>query len=521
MAAATLVITAIGGHRRHRQDLAGAAVGARQPAAVPRRAALREPARVRPGARAAGPGRGGPRVPRRAGRRTRRRFPPTPDAQAALYRSLIAGRRMLVVLDNAHDSDQVLPLLPGSRRLHRAGHQPPPARRPGRRARRPPAGAGRAARPRGPPGAHASTLGAGRMAGRTRRGRRDPAQLCGAAPGARHRRRPRRHAAGPAAGRRWPTSCGAATSRLDALDAGELAVNVRAVLACSSSRPWPPPRRALFRLLGLAPGPGHQPARRGQPRRPWPRPEVRAAAGPAGAGHLVQEHAPGRYRMHDLVRLYAAEQAPASRPAARPAGRGAPGAGPLPAHRARRRAAAEPAPAADRDPARPSRASPPRPSTDLEQAMAWFTAEHAVLLAAVDQAADARIRHPHLATGLEPRQLPGTAGRLARLQVATQRAALDATVRGGDRVGQAQAHRGLANAYALAGEYETPHAHLRAARSNSSASSVTRPARRTPTSASAGCCGRQDRYGEALRHARRGARALPRGRADRPGRPTP
>ncbi|WP_412538411.1 BTAD domain-containing putative transcriptional regulator [Longispora sp. K20-0274] len=100
----------------------------------------------------------------------------------------------------------------------------------------------------------------------------------------------------------------AGPDRLDALSvAGDPQATMRLAFE-SSYRRLPAPARRLFRLFGRVPadtlGPDGLAALSG-----WPVRESRAVLARLAAAHLVERDGASRYRLHDLLRVYAAEQA--------------------------------------------------------------------------------------------------------------------------------------------------------------------------------------------------------------------
>ncbi|AEM82320.1 transcriptional regulator, SARP family [Streptomyces violaceusniger Tu 4113] len=227
------------------------------------------------------------------------------QAQIGLYRSLVQGKRMLIVLDNAADAEQAAALLPGSATCAVLVTS-----------RRRLAGLASAH------GARMLTLDVltdtearelmGRHLGEDRVGAEPEAvaallEHCSGLPlaisvvGARAAAHPD-----------FPLTALAEelqdeSARLDGLDAGDLTANVRSAFTVSY-RALTVGAAEVFRLVGLAPGPEIGPAA-GASLVARPVTAVRAALRELENAHLVQQFAPGRYRLHDLLRLYAAEQA--------------------------------------------------------------------------------------------------------------------------------------------------------------------------------------------------------------------
>jgi DNA-binding SARP family transcriptional activator/tetratricopeptide (TPR) repeat protein len=381
------------------------------------------------------------------------RIPPVPDAQAGLYRSLLSGKRMLIVLDNARDEKQVRPLLPAS---------------PGTlvlvTSRSQLSGLGAA------DGARLITLdvlshGEAVQLLTTRLGRDRAAaepsavdqivSLCACLPlalavvAARAAIRPGFPLAALAA------ELADSAGRLDALDAGDPGSSVRAVFSWST-RQLTGEARGMFRLLGIHPGPDITvPAAASLAGRRES--QARALLRELARTHLITEHVPGRYAFHDLLRAYAAEQAHhAGSDAARREATGRVLDHYL--HTAARAAllchpAKEPVVLASPRPG----AAPEQPA-DRRQAMAWFEAEHQVLLAAVSLAAG---------SGFDSHawQLPWAMAPFLQARghwqewAATQGTALAAATRLGDAAAQALSGRLLAHVCTDLGDHDQARGH--------------------------------------------------------------
>ncbi|HVQ96782.1 MAG TPA: tetratricopeptide repeat protein, partial [Mycobacteriales bacterium] len=381
------------------------------------------------------------------------RIPTGLDAQVGLYRSLVAGRRMLVLLDNARDAAQVRPLLPGSG---------PPLTVVTSRDQLTPLVAAAGARPLlldvlaaaearellahrlGPARLAAEPAAVGEIVDRCAR---LPLALTVAAS---------RAATNPT----FPlaaiaTELREARDRLDALAAGDHATDVRAVFSWSYAALAEPAAR-LFRLLGLHPGPDVSVPAAASLAGADP-PAARRALAELVRASLLTERSPGRYAFHDLLRTYAAELTRAADP---PGDRHA-ATGRLLDHYLHAGYAAERRIYPARDPVPPDPPGPgvtPERPADHRAALDWLGTEHRVLLASIGLASrDGFGAHVwRLAWALDT--FLDRQGHWPELVDAWQPA-----LRLADRLARAHAHRGLARAHTLLGEYPAAHRHHRAA----------------------------------------------------------
>ncbi|KAB1139434.1 tetratricopeptide repeat protein [Streptomyces luteolifulvus] len=382
------------------------------------------------------------------------RLPAGLETQAALYRSLLADRRMLILLDNAHDTEHVRPLLPGApgclvivtSRNQLCGLV-----------------AG--------DGAHFVTLDllseAEALAFLRRRlgaerVRREPAaaaeivSACGNLPlalaivSARAAVNPAFTLASVAAELRE------SRGSLDAFSAEAPVADARTAFSWSYNLLSPEAAR-IFRLLALHPGPDYSLAAMASlaGQRPG---QTRPLLAELARAHLIFEVVPGRFGCHELLRTYAAELGQARNASDEP--------GP-----ARRRMldhylhsthAAERILAPSREHLEPKPHAAEvtvLPFADQAQAAAWLDVNRPVLLAVIEQGT----RH---GSGEHSWQLAATLERYLdrsgrwQEQAAAQTTAMTAAQCLGDIRGQAYAHRALGFVNGRLGNWEEADEHL-------------------------------------------------------------
>jgi tetratricopeptide (TPR) repeat protein len=373
-------------------------------------------------------------------------------ALAARYRTRVAGRRLLIVLDNARDEEQARPLIPGSpgclvvvtSRNDLAGLLAQGAR-------------GLTLAPFSEDDAQGfliRRLGAGRV-------EREPwaaAELIGRCAGLPLAMSVA--AAHAAAHPGFPLAALARelrSRRLDQLETGDRETSARAVFSWSYDG-LPDDGRRMFRLLGIHPGPDTS-VEAAASLAALTAGQAHAALRGLARAHLVEEHVPGRFAMHDLLRAYAGERAAAVD------GRDA-----LEAAELRLldhylhtgyAAALLIVPATDfGDLGPPCAGVVIQPPGTAEAAVAWYAAESRALFAACARAAGRGLAaHSwQLPWALAP-YLFGQ-GRWAD-SAATLRAALAVAEEAGDLRGQGHVHYHLAHALDVGGESEAAAAHLR------------------------------------------------------------